>query len=181
MRAATFAKTTPFVLLCGIALAGCATTSEESRDTDTSTAFSAPAQQPAPAPYTQDTTATRDSTVSNPSSPSDSTVIQTTSTPATLPTNSGINTRDREPGSVTAGMQGQGKSDVSMTADIRRRVLDDKSLSINAQNVKIITVNGQVTLRGPVNSQDEKDTIGRLAADAAGPENVDNLLDVQQP
>jgi osmotically-inducible protein OsmY len=75
-------------------------------------------------------------------------------------------------------MQGQGKTDVQMTADIRQKVMAAK-MSVNAQNVKIVTQSGKVTLRGPVNSQDEKDSIGRMANDVAGAANVDNELDIK--
>jgi osmotically-inducible protein OsmY len=50
---------------------------------------------------------------------------------------------------------------------------------VNAQNVKIITVDGRVTLRGPVNSEEEKRLIGEIADRIAHSENVDNQLDVQ--
>jgi len=101
-----------------------------------------------------------------------------TSTSTTQPNNTGINTRDRAPGAITAGVQGQGKSDVDITADIRRRVMDGK-MSVAAQNVKIISMSGKVTLRGPVNTQDERDSIGRMANDVAGQDNVDNQLEIK--
>jgi osmotically-inducible protein OsmY len=104
----------------------------------------------------------------------------TTDTPSatTAPNNSGINTRDRAPDAVTAGSQGQNKSDVQITADIRKGVTN-ANLSVTAQNVKIITQSGKVTLRGPVKSQDEKDAIGRVANDAVGATNVDNQLQIE--
>lgn len=98
--------------------------------------------------------------------------------PATQPDNTGINSRDRAPDAITAGMQGQGKTDVQTTAEIRRHIMDAK-MSITAQNVKIICRTGRVTLRGPVNSQDEKDAIGRMATDVAGTGNVDNQLEIK--
>jgi hyperosmotically inducible protein len=101
-----------------------------------------------------------------------------TSVPATQPDNTGVNARDRATDAPTAGMQGQGKTDVQMTADIRQKVMAAK-MSVNAQNVKIVTQSGKVTLRGPVNSQDEKDSIGRMANDVAGAANVDNELDIK--
>lgn len=95
----------------------------------------------------------------------------------TAPDNSGVNVRDRARDAVTAGAQGQTKSDVVVTADIRKRLVDAK-MSVNAQNSKIVTTNGKVTLRGPVKDQDEKDQIGKIAADVAGAENVDNQLEI---
>ena len=67
---------------------------------------------------------------------------------------------------------------MQLSADIRRRILDQR-LSMNAQNVKIVTQNGRVTLRGPGDSQDEKDAIGRIANNlAGGAQNVNNELEV---
>lgn len=96
----------------------------------------------------------------------------------TLPDNTGINTRDRAADAITAGVQGQGKSDVDMTANIRKRVMATQ-LSMNAKNCKIVTQDGKVTLRGPVKDQSEKDDIGRIAVDVAGVDKVDNLLEIQ--
>ncbi len=101
-----------------------------------------------------------------------------TTTPATQPDNTAVNVRDQAAGAITAGMQGQGKTDVQMTADIRQRIMAGK-MSVNAQNVKIVTESGKVTLRGPVNSQDEKDSIGKMASDVAGAANVDNELEIK--
>jgi osmotically-inducible protein OsmY len=69
---------------------------------------------------------------------------------------------------TTADQQRQDKSDVQITADIRRSIMDDKSLSTYAHNVKIITRNGAVTLRGPVHSDEEKQTILSKAAEVVG-------------
>ena len=94
------------------------------------------------------------------------------------PDNTGINERDRAPKAKTAGEQGQRKDDVQITADIRKRVVDTE-MSTNAHNCKIITQDGKVTLRGPVNTQEEKDTIGRIATEVAGAGNVDNQLEIE--
>jgi osmotically-inducible protein OsmY len=66
-----------------------------------------------------------------------------------------------------------------MTAQIRKEVVGTKGLSVNAQNVKIITNAGKVTLRGPVNTADEKRLIGDIATKYAQPGNVDNQLEVK--
>jgi osmotically-inducible protein OsmY len=69
---------------------------------------------------------------------------------------------------------------IKITADIRREILDDKSMSTNAQNCKVITdSNGRVTLRGAVDTQAERDSIGAKASRIAGGTNVDNLLEVK--
>jgi len=93
--------------------------------------------------------------------------------------NTGVNQRDRASDTVTADQQGQNKSDVQLSADIRKRVVGLDNLSTNAKNTKIIVTNGKVTLRGPVKSQEEKDTIGRVAADVVGAGNVDNQLEIE--
>jgi hyperosmotically inducible periplasmic protein len=99
--------------------------------------------------------------------------------PTAPPNNTAINSRDRASDAVTADAQGQGKLDIDITADIRQRIIKDKNMSIAAQNTKIICQSGKVTLRGPVNSQDEKDSIGRIANDVAGASNVDNELEIK--
>jgi hyperosmotically inducible protein len=102
----------------------------------------------------------------------------TTPNATTQPDNTGVNVRDRAADAITAGLQGQGKSDVVITADIRKRIMA-ANMSVNAQNAKVVSQNGKVTLRGPVNSQSEKDSIGQIATDVAGADNVDNQLDVK--
>ena len=76
--------------------------------------------------------------------------------------------------------EGQKESaiDRRITAAIRRAIVKDDSLSLNAHNVKIITLNRVVTLRGPVDSEAEKTKIAKLAQRAAGVRKVDNQLEV---
>ena len=92
--------------------------------------------------------------------------------------NSGKNVRDRKDATPTSGDQSNTKSDVTITQEIRKAVVADKSLSTNAHNVKIITAGGVVTLRGPVKSAAEKETIGAKAKSAAGVTRVDNQLEI---
>jgi hyperosmotically inducible periplasmic protein len=92
--------------------------------------------------------------------------------------NTGVNVRDRSDAAKTPIDQNENQKDIDVTANIRKRVVDTQ-MSINAQNVKIITQDGKVTLRGPVKSDDEKSQIEKLAHEVAGPENVDNQLEVQ--
>ena len=66
-----------------------------------------------------------------------------------------------------------------MTAAIRRAVVDDKSLSMTAKNVKIITANGVVTLRGPVNTAEEKATIANLAKSNAANARIEDQIEVK--
>jgi hyperosmotically inducible protein len=77
---------------------------------------------------------------------------------------------------ASADSQGNGKQDVDLTARIRRSVMDEKGLSTYGHNVKIVSMNGTVTLNGVVKSADEKSTIHRHAAAIAGEGKVvDNL------
>ena len=98
---------------------------------------------------------------------------------STAPNNSGINVRDRDPGAITAGQQSNSKNDIELTRKIRRAVERDDSLSMQAHNVKIITENGVVTLRGPVKTRHDKVAIGRKAREIAGADSVNNLLQVE--
>jgi osmotically-inducible protein OsmY len=68
---------------------------------------------------------------------------------------------------------------VATTAQIRKDIIAGQTMSVNAQNVKIITIDGQVTLRGPVNTAEEKRLIGEIADRSAHSGDVDNQLEVQ--
>ena|ERR1700744_3125059 len=92
--------------------------------------------------------------------------------------NSGINSRDRDTNLMTAVDQGDSPSDVEITQKIRKSLMMDTNFSTTAKNIKIITKNGNVTLRGPVNSEAEKNGIEMLAKNLAGEGKVDNQLDV---
>jgi len=80
----------------------------------------------------------------------------------------------------TSTSQSENKADLEISAAIRKSVVDDKALSVNAHNVKIMTDNGVVTLRGPVKSDDEKKTIETKAKQVAGVTKVNNLLEVEK-
>jgi len=77
----------------------------------------------------------------------------------TQPDNTKVNKRDRNAGEATADQQKSNQSDRDITRDIRRSLMADKSLSTYAHNIKIISQNGVVTLKGPVKSEDEKKQI----------------------
>lgn len=98
-------------------------------------------------------------------------------TPA-APDNTAVNQRDAQAPTKTPIDQKENQADVDLTAKIRQKVLDVKDLSINARNAKIITADGKVTLRGPVNSVEERETLAKIASDIAGVGNVDNQLEV---
>ena len=93
--------------------------------------------------------------------------------------NTAVNKRDRDGVAKTPLDQNENKVDIGITADIRKRVVDTK-MSINAQNVKIITQEGKVTLRGPVKTADEKNQIEEIARSVAGEKNVDSQLEVEK-
>jgi osmotically-inducible protein OsmY len=97
---------------------------------------------------------------------------------AVEPDNSGRNVRDRDDQKKTTGDQSENEADRTITQNIRRAVTADDSLSTNAKNVKIITNNGTVTLRGPVKSEKEKAEIEAKAKQVAGVKSVDNQLEV---
>jgi osmotically-inducible protein OsmY len=100
--------------------------------------------------------------------------------PAQTQTSSPDNSGNNKGQQVTAEQQSGQTSDRDLTAKIRRSVVDDKSLSTYAHNVKIITTNGAVTLKGPVQSEQEKQQIADKAAAVVGPGKVDNQLTVKQ-
>jgi hyperosmotically inducible periplasmic protein len=91
--------------------------------------------------------------------------------------NTGLNRRDRGHDTVLPLNQGNNRADIEVTARIRSAIVGNDYLSTNAKNVKIITRDGQVTLRGPVNSEEERRIISDLASEAA-PGRVDNQLEV---
>lgn len=86
----------------------------------------------------------------------------------TQPDNTKVNKRDRAAGAVTADQQKSNAADTKLTKDIRKSIMADKSLSTYAHNVKIISQNGVVTLKGPVKSDAEKSTIVAKAVAVAG-------------
>ena len=94
------------------------------------------------------------------------------------PDNSGRNVRDRDNQTKTPGDQSENEADRAITQNIRQAITADDSLSTNAKNVKIITNDGTVTLRGPVKSEKEKTDIEAKAKQVAGVKRVDNQIEV---
>ena len=92
--------------------------------------------------------------------------------------NTSRNVRDRNHQNLTPLDQGNSQADIDTTAQIRKEILAADDMSVNAKNCKIITQDSRVTLRGPVNSEDEKDRIAQIAARIAQNGNVDNQLEV---
>jgi len=98
---------------------------------------------------------------------------------ATEADNTKRNSSEENKNTVTAEKQSNSQDDLTLTQKVRQAVMKDGSLSMNAKNVKIIAQDGKITLKGPVDSQQEKDTIGSEAGGIAGKENVDNQLEVK--
>lgn len=93
---------------------------------------------------------------------------QAADTQAAKPDNTKVNKRDRAEGARTADQQKMNSSDREITRKIRQAIYKDKSLSTYAHNVKIITRDGAVTLKGPVRSEEEKKNVEAKAAEVAG-------------
>ena len=98
----------------------------------------------------------------------------------TKPDNSAKNERDRSGETKTSGDQSNSSEDTKITADIRRAIVKDHSLTMAAKNVKVVTAGGIVTLRGPVKSAEEKTKIEQLATAAANGAKIDNQLEVKE-
>ncbi|HLV87915.1 MAG TPA: BON domain-containing protein [Candidatus Sulfotelmatobacter sp.] len=98
---------------------------------------------------------------------------------APAPDNTKVNERDRSKSEATADQQKDNRSDRDITQQIRQSIIKDKSLSEYAHNVKIVTQNGQVTLKGPVRSEDEKRAIEAKAAEVAGDGKVTSELNIK--
>lgn len=93
--------------------------------------------------------------------------------------NTAVNKRDRKADEPTADQGKNNRSDLQLAAQIRRAIVKDKALSINAHNVKIIAQNGTVTLKGPVRSEGEKKSVEQKAAEIAGDSNVKSEIAVK--
>ncbi len=110
----------------------------------------------------------------------DNVAATTQTTGATPADNTQVNQRDRNP-TITPIDQGNSQADLSTTQQIRKAVMADDALSSDAKNVKIMTANGVVTLRGPVKSEAERSSIEAKANQFAGSNRVDDRLDVEPP
>jgi osmotically-inducible protein OsmY len=97
----------------------------------------------------------------------------------TAPDNTKVNQGDRSGGSPTADQAKNNKSDREIMRQIRKSIVDDKDLSTYAHNIKIISQHGQVTLKGPVHSDDERQRIEAKAKEVAGAGNVTNQIAVK--
>ena len=94
--------------------------------------------------------------------------------------NTATNERDRSGETKTSGDQSNSSADLKITQAIRQALMKDSELSMTAKNIKVITANGQVTLRGPVKTAQEKAKIDQIARSAAGGAQIDDQLDVKE-
>ena len=106
-------------------------------------------------------------------------LAQDSSAQEPAPDNTKVNERDKSKAEPTADKQKENLPDREITRQIRRSIMQDKSLSAYAHNVKVISQNGMVTLRGPVLSDEEKGTVEAKAAEIAGKNNVTSQLEVK--
>jgi hyperosmotically inducible protein len=95
----------------------------------------------------------------------------------TAPDNTKMNKDQSAP---TADQQKMNPTDRAITQKIRKAIHDDKSLSMYASNIKVISQDGKVTLRGPVHTEDEKSSLEAKAVTVAGQGNVTNEITVKQ-
>src|ERR1700760_4848863 len=89
------------------------------------------------------------------------------------------NSSEQNKNTETAEKQSNSKDDLALTQKIRQAIMKDGSLSMNGKNVKIIAQDGKVSLKGPVDSQQERDNIAAKADEIAGKDKVDNQLEVK--
>jgi osmotically-inducible protein OsmY len=92
--------------------------------------------------------------------------------------NTKVNSADRAKSAVTADQQKNNAADRELTMKIRRALTADKSLSSYAHNVKVIAQGGQVTLKGPVRSEEEKRSVEAKATEVAGAGHVTDQLSI---
>jgi osmotically-inducible protein OsmY len=95
------------------------------------------------------------------------------------PDNTKVNQRDRQAGAPTADKAKDNKSDRELMQQVRKSIVDDKSLSTYAHNVKVIGKHGKITLKGPVRSEEEKSSVVAKATEIAGAGNVVDQITVK--
>ena len=92
--------------------------------------------------------------------------------------NTKVNQRDRAEDAVTADQQKENTTDREITQNIRKALMNDKTLSTYAHNVKIVAQQGEVTLKGPVRTEEEKKTVEAMATAVAGAGHVVNQISI---
>jgi hyperosmotically inducible protein len=165
IRTALFAG----LLLGGLAVAGAQQPSDQSAPPQSAPQTDQQAPQTALPADPQTAPQAYQQPAPQPASPADNTPADNTK----------LNERDRNANEPTADRQKDNRSDREITQQVRKAIVKDKSLSTYAHNVKVITQNGMVTLKGPVRSEEEKKAIEAKAAEVAGQDKVTNQLDVK--
>ncbi len=92
--------------------------------------------------------------------------------------NTKMNERDRDGNTTTPGDQAENEADRGITKDIRAALVKKDDLSVNAKNVKVVTNAGNVTLRGPVKDEAEKNSVVAAVLEVPGVKKVDNQLEI---
>lgn len=140
-----------------------------------------PSTEPRPTPTTAPLVADTKGTKSNDfKDGGDAQATREPTRPDVAPDNTKVNERDKSSTALTPLDQSNSKTDLKITQQIRQAVMADGTLSFTAKNVKIITQGGKVTLRGPVNSEQERSNIEAAARKVAGVAQVDNQLEVKK-
>jgi hyperosmotically inducible periplasmic protein len=184
MRALCLCGTVLLVLGCQRVDSNRAASLDDHAAPNTNASGTASSGTTAPTPDGAPNVATPDATTPPPAPLAPATNRPTTSDtaatgePTLRPDNTGVNERDRDERTKTPLDQGENEADRKTTAEIRQRIVNAENMSINARNVKIITSNGRVTLRGPVKNASEYDAIVRFAREVAGENNIDDQLEV---
>jgi len=171
-----------FALIAGamLVVCGCDSTPRAANSSTTTTTTNRPSYDTTAAKTTASDGDTSAATSTKTTTITSSTDKPGTAGPSTAePDNTAVNERDRSSASKTPIDQDENQPDINLTAEIRKAVLARDNMSLNARNVKIITSKGKVTLRGPVNSDDEKKAIDSIAKDLAGKDNVTNEIEVK--
>ena len=173
-------KRTLFFICTVLAGAGCQRSSDSdsrpsSRDTTSTTSTTSPAN---PSTTTLSNRPADNSAGPNVPAAARAEPTGSSDTSARSADNTGKNERDRAASAQTSGDQGGSEADRQVTQQIRKRIVDDSKLSMTAKNVKIITQDGTVTLRGPVKSSQEKTEIAAIAQKVNGVKRVDNQLEI---
>jgi len=114
------------------------------------------------------------------STPADSVNARGTNAAMADADNTARNVRDGGNKTLTPADQGNSPADLELSQKIRKAlVIRPTDYSVAAKNIKVITVNGKVTLRGPVQSETERTAVAALARSVAGEANVDDQLEVK--
>jgi hyperosmotically inducible protein len=171
--------------VCALILAGCNKTPSDQEAAGQSTpantgqgssSASATADRSATASNPQTSTSAAGSALTNSTTPATPPPLDAAAKPAD---NTGRNVRDRSSDTVTPGDQSEAKGDLEVTRRIRRAITQNDQLTTTAKNIKIVTANGKVTLRGPVQNAAEKQQIADLVKATEGVTSVDDQLEVK--